>query len=193
MPHPDDEGLALYALETLDAPDRQAVEAAIADNPDLKAALAAYQAAVGAIPYGAPSIEMSPKLRQRLLKWAFEQVIDANAATQAQAPNPTLVKRAAELRWRPYQVPGVMIGMLHIDKAKQESAYLMQAVAGVNLPVHYHTHEEEMLILEGDLMIDDQVYSKGDYIRSLPGSRHSPRTKGGCLVFVRMLLDDSFA
>lgn len=192
MPHPDDEGLALYALETLDAPNRQAVEAAIADNPDLKAALAAYQAAVGAIPYGAPSIEMSPKLRQRLLKWAFEQVIDANADAQAQTANPAVVKRAAELRWRPYQMPGVMIGILHIDKAKQESAYLMKAAAGVNLPVHQHTHVEEMLILEGDLIIDDQVYNQGDYIHSFPGSVHSPRTEGGCLVFVRMSLDDSF-
>jgi len=45
-------------------------------------------------------------------------------------------------------------------------------------------------MLEGDLSIDGQIYGKGDYIRSLPGSIHHPHTVGGCMFFFRTSLDD---
>jgi len=68
----------------------------------------------------------------------------------------------------------------------------MRAEAGICLPAHRHAEVEEILILEGDLSIEQNTYGQGDYIRSLPGSLHSPRTTGGCLAFVRTSVDDEW-
>jgi hypothetical protein len=56
----------LYVLDLLDFEDRLWIEAQIIDCPDLAEELADYQAAVGAIPYTAPPMPMSPDLKDRL-------------------------------------------------------------------------------------------------------------------------------
>ena len=56
----------LYVLDLLDCEDRLWIEAQIVECPDLAEELANYQAAVGAIPYTAPLVPMSPDLKERL-------------------------------------------------------------------------------------------------------------------------------
>jgi hypothetical protein len=56
----------LYVLDLLDFEDRLWIEAQIIDCPDLAEELADYQVAVGAIPYTAPPMPMSPDLKDRL-------------------------------------------------------------------------------------------------------------------------------
>lgn len=56
----------LYVLDLLDFEDRLWIEAQVIDCPDLAEELADYQAAVGAIPYTAPPMPMSPDLKDRL-------------------------------------------------------------------------------------------------------------------------------
>lgn len=45
-------------------------------------------------------------------------------------------------------------------------------------------------MLEGDLVIDGELYSSGECIRSVSGSAHQPETYGGCLIFLRTSLDN---
>ncbi len=56
----------LYALDLLDFEERLWIEAQISECSDLAEELADYQAAVGTIPYTAPSIPMSANLKDRL-------------------------------------------------------------------------------------------------------------------------------
>jgi ChrR Cupin-like domain len=46
--------------------------------------------------------------------------------------------------------------------------------------------------LEGDLVIGNEVYGAGDYIRSSPGSSHAPYTNGGCRFFFHASMDDEY-
>jgi anti-sigma factor ChrR (cupin superfamily) len=53
-----------------------------------------------------------------------------------------------------------------------------------------HAGTEEIIVLEGDLVIGDQVYKPGDRLHSQPGIIHQPQTINGCVIYVRTSLDD---
>lgn len=185
---------ALYALGILEEQEGLDLAARSAETPELDEVIQAYQADFAALAYAAPAVPMPAGLKQRL----FDSLEDVSVPPALKLPQdlllatPMSVKRIADLRWKPYLVPGIQVARLHVDKDKREVAYLMRAEAGVCLPAHRHAQVEEILILEGDLSIEQNAYGPGDYIRSLPGSLHSPQTVGGCLAFVRTSLDDQW-
>jgi len=181
---------ALYALGILEEPEGRELAAQLAGTPELGEVIQVDQATFAALAYAAPPVPMPADLKQRL----FESLEDfpASASQDILLATPMSVKRLTELHWKPYLVQGVQVARLHVDKQKREVAYLMRAEAGICLPAHRHAEVEEILILEGDLSIEQNTYGQGDYIRSLPGSLHSPRTTGGCLAFVRTSVDDEW-
>lgn len=98
-------------------------------------------------------------------------------------------KQAATATWSPY-VDGITISRLDLDLTSRQIYCFVRLVPGAKFPRHRHTAPEEILMLEGDLIIDGQTYHPGDYIYSQPGSIHQPRTDDGCLVIVRASIDD---
>ncbi len=59
-------------------------------------------------------------------------------------------------------------------------------------PLHRHAAMEEIFMIEGDLVIGDEVYYAGDYIRSYSGSSHAPHSNTGCCFFFHTSLDDEY-
>ena len=53
-----------------------------------------------------------------------------------------------------------------------QAALLYCAQAGAQVPVHSHDHDEECLIVEGELFLDDWLMQFGDYQLAPSGSRH---------------------
>ena len=52
---------------------------------------------------------------------------------------------------------------------------------------HEHMGTEEFLLLAGDLIdCDGTVYHSGDFVRLLPGSKHSSHTPAGCTLMVML-------
>lgn len=100
--------------------------------------------------------------------------------------------RSQNIRWRPHPTPGVLLATLHRDVNRREISGLLRAEAGVCYPFHIHTSVEEMYMVSGDLVIGDQVYGPGDYIRSEVGSAHAPSTRTGCMFFFRTSMDDQY-
>ena len=191
----------LYALDLLDLGERLWVDAQILECPDLAEELANYQAAVAVMPYSAPTMPMSADLKDRL----FERLADpvenqlgvepiATAIPAAAKPSPpTIVTfRSSDLKWRPYRAAGVEVALLYLDRANRMSSALLKAAAGVVYPLHQHQGIEEIYMLEGELVIDGQVYRAGDYIRSYPNSIHAPSTSTGCMFLIRGCLDDNY-
>lgn len=191
----------LYALDLLDLGERLWVDAQILECPDLAEELANYQAAVAVIPYSAPTMPMSADLKDRL----FDRIADpvenqlgvepiATAIPAAAKPSPpTIVTfRSSDLKWRPYRAAGVEVALLYLDRANRMSSALLKAAAGVVYPLHQHQGIEEIYMLEGELVIDGQVYRAGDYIRSYPNSIHAPSTSTGCMFLIRGCLDDNY-
>ncbi|GAB4179760.1 MAG: cupin domain-containing protein [Coleofasciculaceae cyanobacterium] len=185
---------ALYALDVLDEQERQLVEDYIAQFPEHQNELDGFGDAVTAMGYGVPEVMLPANLKERLFERiadeASEPNIDVRPIPPIAADLPLFTVRAADLKWEPHRVPGVTVAKLYEDPVKRELVCLLRAEPGVYYPAHRHATAEEIFMLEGDLAIDEQVYGKGDYIRSAPGSIHSPYTPNGCMFFIRTSLDN---
>lgn len=83
-----------------------------------------------------------------------------------------------------------------LDRIGEELARATSVVryeAGSVFSAHTHGGGEEFLVLEGIFADEHGEYPAGTYVRNPPGSRHAPRSAGGCVLFVKlwqMDLDD---
>lgn len=185
----------LYALGLLDDAERQWVEQQLLECPELSEELVDYEAAAAAIPYSAPEVPIAADLKDRLFeRLSLEPPAQPPAPAQPDPPPipQFLTIRSQEIEWRPHRVPGVMISVFYADPVRQEISGLVRAEPNVQYPFHQHADTEEIYMLAGDLIIGDQVYGAGDYIRSHAGSAHAPRTVGGCMFFVRTSINDDY-
>ncbi|MCC3594684.1 MAG: cupin domain-containing protein [Oscillatoriales cyanobacterium] len=173
---------ALQALDTMDESERSALAEKLQASPELQSELAAFETAISAIAYTAPAVPVAPDLKNRLFQRIAELPI---VASPTENNPPSLIVRSRDVKWRPYSVPGISIGKLYLDKKKREITCLMRLEPGVTFPLHRHADSEEVFVLEGDLTVEGEVCYQGDYIRSVPGSIHSPVTEGGCLLLIK--------
>jgi quercetin dioxygenase-like cupin family protein len=173
---------ALQALDTLDESERRVLAEKLQASPELQSELAAFETAISAIAYTAPAVPVAPDLKNRLFQRIAELPI---VASPTENNPPSLIVRSQNVKWRPYSVPGISIGKLYLDKKKREITCLMRLEPGVTFPLHRHADSEEVFVLEGDLTVEGEVCYQGDYIRSVPGSIHSPVTEGGCLLLIK--------
>ena len=65
--------------------------------------------------------------------------------------------------------------------------FLLRMEAGSQSRPHEHTGFEEFLVMEGELVdCDGSSYRSGDFVRLLPGSKHSSHTTNGCTLLVML-------
>jgi ChrR Cupin-like domain len=184
----------LYALDLLDLEERLWVEAQILECPDLAEELASYQTAVGLIPCSTPVIPMAADLKDRLFdKLGLDPVEAISEKLPEVSPAPKMFAIKAEnMQWKPHRMEGVEVVVLFIDEINRMRNLLVKAAAGVTYPLHQHQGIEEIYMLEGELVINDEVYLAGDYIRSYPNSIHAPSTSTGCMFLIRACIDDNY-
>ncbi|MCC3409625.1 MAG: cupin domain-containing protein [Microcoleus sp. PH2017_10_PVI_O_A] len=173
---------ALQALDTLNESERRVLAEKLQASPQLQSELAAVEKVISAIAYTAPAVPVAPDLKNRLFQRIAELPI---VPSPTENNTPSLIVRSRDVKWRPYSVPGISIGKLYIDKEKRQITCLMRLEPGVTFPLHRHADSEEVFVLEGDLIVEGEVCYQGDYIRSVPGSTHSPVTEGGCLLLIK--------
>lgn len=98
----------------------------------------------------------------------------------------TLV-RDAEAGW-PEFVPGIRRRVLWA--AAGQAAMLYRADAGAQVPLHRHGHDEECLMLEGELFLDDVLLQAGDYQLAPAGTGHQvTETDTGAMLYAHGDLD----
>ncbi|MEG4248544.1 cupin domain-containing protein [Microcoleus sp. herbarium5] len=189
---------ALQALDTLDESERGAFAEKLKESAELTSELAALESTIAAIAYTVPPVPVAPDLKNRLFQRIAELPptpaesvnIKPSVTSPTENNTPSLIVRSHDVKWKSYGTPGVSFGKLYIDKKKREITCLMRLEPGVTFPMHRHAASEEVLVLEGDLIVEGEVCHQGDYIRSVPGSRHSPLTQGGCLLLMKTSLDN---
>ncbi len=198
MPNPDYcfcDLAPLYALNLLSDSERAWVEQQVADCPDLAEDLTTYALAATALPYSMP---LQP-LRDGLKTQLFEQLgletpepVSLSDGTSEQLAQPYRAVRSQDLAWQPHPAPGITVAIVHRDVVKRELVGFLRAEPGAHYPLHRHATTEEIFMLEGDLIIGDEVFGPGDYIHSRPGSSHAPHTRGGCKFFFHTSMDDEY-
>lgn len=89
----------------------------------------------------------------------------------------------AEGRWLPI-LSGIEMKVLREDASTR--SYLLRMAAGARLPAHGHSHEEECMVLEGDVWLGEVHARAGDYHLARSGLPHGElHSDGGCLLFLR--------
>jgi quercetin dioxygenase-like cupin family protein len=197
---------ALYALDVLEDHEQEWFEEALAGASDLQGELAAFQAAVAAIPYSAPLLPMAADLKGRLFERIGEEVsrdvsgdgsggiqdgADHGGENQIGASVEALWEQANRVTWQDYRpTPGTFVGVLKVDEESREVQCFVKSPGRARFPAHRHATDEEIVVLQGDLVLDGKVYWSGDRIRSEPGTVHQPETLNGCVIFLISSLDD---
>lgn len=92
-----------------------------------------------------------------------------------------------EMPWIGSPQAGVERRML--DRIGGEVAWatsIVRYAAGSAFAAHTHERGEEFLVLAGVFSDEHGDYPRGTYVRNPPGSRHTPRSDGGCIILVKL-------
>ena len=81
----------------------------------------------------------------------------------------------AEPEWKDV-APGISCKLLATDTASNRVSMLVRLAPGTDYPSHRHEGIEELHMLAGELIVDDQRFFPGDYRRAEPGA---PTTVSG--------------
>jgi quercetin dioxygenase-like cupin family protein len=109
----------------------------------------------------------------------------SDAATEA-----ACTLRDADAGW-PDFAPGIQRRVLWQRDGQAALLYYVQA--GVKLPHHGHRHDEECLMLQGELFLDDVLLQPGDYQLAPAGSDHRvTETDTGVVLYAHGDLDLKF-
>lgn len=85
--------------------------------------------------------------------------------------------------FRPGLVPGLSVLPLH--QHGTEHAALVRWAPGTRFQPHQHWGGEEIFVIEGTFADEHGAYPEGTWIRSPHGSRHTPFSEPGCLIYVK--------
>lgn len=123
---------------------------------------------------------LSPPERVRALR---ERVLGGLHASLPGNPLHHLTVRNAEGIWVAL-LPGIEMKLLREDANTR--SYLLRMAAGARLSGHDHIHEEECMVLEGDVWLGNIHAHAGDYHLARSHVPHGGvRSDGGCLLFLR--------
>jgi anti-sigma factor ChrR (cupin superfamily) len=98
-----------------------------------------------------------------------------------------LVIATEEMKWDESPISGVYRKPL--EREAKESGHTTSIVryeAGSSFSEHIHPLGEEIFVLEGVFSDETGDFGAGTYIRNPPGSAHSPFSKEGCIIYVKL-------
>lgn len=161
----DDELLALYALDALEGPEREAVERAVASSPQLAERLESFRTTSAALG-GSVAAEPPPDLKQRVLAAAFAEspprapesldapsvVVDLDRRRRRRVPTWQLGLAAASI------AVALLIGASLIDQPADQSAEAVLIGQGGSMVV---VADDDRILVSGsdlDPLRDDQTY-----------------------------------
>ena len=85
--------------------------------------------------------------------------------------------------------PADGVSRMPLEKEAEEFGHttsLVRFAPGSNFPPHKHPLGEEIYVLDGVFSDENGDYPAGTYIRNPPNSSHSPFTREGCTLFVKL-------
>jgi ChrR Cupin-like domain len=94
---------------------------------------------------------------------------------------------AAQLPWVPSPVAGIERRMLdRIGDEVARATSIVRYAANSRFTAHTHGGGEEFLVLDGVFSDEHGDYPIGSYVRNPPSSRHTPGSRQGCTIFVKL-------
>ncbi len=101
--------------------------------------------------------------------------------------NQTVVIDTNQLEWEESPMSGVWRKPLAREAAEHgHTTSFVRYLPGSSFAEHRHPLGEEILVLDGVFSDENGDYGTGTYLRNPPGSRHSPFSKQGCILLVKL-------
>jgi anti-sigma factor ChrR (cupin superfamily) len=98
-----------------------------------------------------------------------------------------VVVYSSEMEWEASPMPGVWRKPLAREAAEHgHTTSIVRYDPGSAFSEHPHPLGEEILVLEGVFADEKGAYPAGTYLRNPPGSKHSPFSKEGCVLLVKL-------
>jgi len=98
-----------------------------------------------------------------------------------------VVAHAADAVWVPSPLPGVERRMLdRVGGEVARATSIVRYAPDSQFDRHEHGAGEEILVLDGVFSDDSGDHPAGTYLRNPPGSAHTPFSREGCLLFVKL-------
>jgi quercetin dioxygenase-like cupin family protein len=165
--------VSLHVLEALAPTDAARAEAQIAACADCRREVTALRQVVGAfVAWPTEVLRPSGSLWQRLASRI--------AAETGEPPVPPPPRRWADTAWDEV-APGISVKLLSTDRVHNRVSMLVRLAPGTDYPPHRHAGVEELYMLDGELIVDEQRFHPGDYRRAELGSvDHRVWTETGC-------------
>ena len=160
-----------YVLGTLSGPARRRFERDLERDAGLRALVVAWEERLGAIAAALPEQQPPADLKAKL-----NRQLDLDALPDG------FVRRAVDAEWSEVR-PGLHRRMLKHDERGVGSA-LFRIEAGAVIPPEFHDHDEECLVIDGDLIVDNLRFVAGDYCCVRAGGRHGIITSQGGATFL---------
>jgi quercetin dioxygenase-like cupin family protein len=111
------------------------------------------------------------------------------AAQEGKASNATLLP-AGEMKFTPVEgFPGLQMAVAEGDPAKGPSHFFIKFAAGFAAPLHHHTSDHHVTVLNGTLVLNvdgkDHKLGPGSYFAFRGKAKHTTRCEPGsdCLLF----------
>jgi anti-sigma factor ChrR (cupin superfamily) len=166
-----------YVLQTLSPDERSAATANLSACAQCREELEWLRAVSDALVYwptdlARPSAPLWDRLARRILA-------ESRVLPTEQPP-----ETWAEPEWKE-AAPGVSVHLLANDAEMDRVSLLVRLARGAHYPPHRHAGVEELHLLSGELVVDDQKILPGGYLRSESGSAHQlVWSQTGCTCFL---------
>jgi quercetin dioxygenase-like cupin family protein len=127
-------------------------------------------------------VELSSATRNALR----ERILERARATP---PAGTRTIRSHEGHWRQI-MPRVHQKILRKDRSEGTQTVLYRLEPGGGFPAHFHSHEEECWVLEGELETEGHVIRAGDMHIAAAGCEHPEiSTRTGAVILIRSQIE----
>jgi anti-sigma factor ChrR (cupin superfamily) len=152
------EMVALYALNSLDPAESQALETHIASCVECQQECESLRSTAQSLAFWPtdvlrPSASLWGRLAQRI-------ATDTNSTPVIPA-----TRERFEPEWETV-APGISVKLLATDTVRDRVSMLVRLAPGGSYPAHIHAGAEELHLLDGELWINERKLSPGDYNRA---------------------------
>lgn len=98
-----------------------------------------------------------------------------------------VILHSDEIKWEDSPMPGVQRRRLdRIVGENERVTTIVRYAPGSQFSSHVHGGGEEFFVIEGVFEDDYGDWPAGSYIRNPPNSSHTPGSKPGCVIFVKL-------
>ena len=175
--------VGLYALRALPSSDVPVVEAQISACADCRQEMEMLRPIIRSLVAWPTDV-----LRPPTALW--DRLAQRIATEPGGAPMRPTLPRRAEADWKEV-APGISCQLLATDTEQDRVTMLVRLAPGTDYPPHRHAGVEELYMLHGELIVDDEKFYPGDYRRAEAGRMdHRVWSETGCTCVLITSLHD---